>query len=100
MAYLSAGSGESWFHDGIAAIDMDTGRERRFHFGPRHAVGEPVVTGGSDGDGFLLTQVHHGDSGKTFLAIFEAADVAAGPVAKLWLRHHVPVSFHGWWRAA
>ncbi|MEE2971298.1 MAG: carotenoid oxygenase family protein [Pseudomonadota bacterium] len=47
-----------------------------------------------------LRAEHHGDSGKTFLAIFEVADVAAGPVAKLWLRHHVPVSFHGWWRAA
>lgn len=98
--YLSAGSGDSWYHDGLAAIDMDTGKDRRFHFGPRHYVGEPVVTGGADGDGFLLAQVHHGDSGRTFLAIFEAADVAAGPVAKVWLNHHVPVSFHGWWQAA
>jgi carotenoid cleavage dioxygenase-like enzyme len=100
MAYLSAGSGKSWYHDGIAAIDMDTGKENKFHFGPKHVVGEPVVTGGRDGDGFLLVQVHHGDSGKTFLAIFEAASVSAGPVAKLWLRHHVPVSFHGWWQVA
>lgn len=102
MAYLSAGPGDSWYHDGIAAIDMDTGMERRFHFGPKHYVGEPVVTGGgrAGGDGFLLAQVHHGDSGRTFLAVFEAADVAAGPVAKLWLNHHVPVSFHGWWQAA
>jgi len=100
MTYLSAGSGNNWYHDGIAAIDMDTGKDQRFHFGPKHFVGEPVVTGGADSDGFLLAQVHHGDSGRTFLAVFEAVDVAAGPVAKLWLNHHVPISFHGWWQAA
>ena len=28
-----------------------------------------------------------------------AGDLAAGPVAQVQLRHHVPLSFHGFWDA-
>jgi carotenoid cleavage dioxygenase-like enzyme len=32
--------------------------------------------------------------------VFAAAGVAAGPIATVQLRHHLPFSFHGWWQAA
>jgi all-trans-8'-apo-beta-carotenal 15,15'-oxygenase len=47
-----------------------------------------------------LSQVHDGNAGTSFLAVFEAANVAAGPVARVRLRHAVPISFHGYWNAA
>jgi all-trans-8'-apo-beta-carotenal 15,15'-oxygenase len=34
------------------------------------------------------------------LAVFDARRVEDGPVARVRLRHHLPVSFHGWWEAA
>jgi len=41
-----------------------------------------------------------GKAGKSFLAVFDAAHLENGPVAKVKLRTHLPMSFHGWWEAA
>jgi all-trans-8'-apo-beta-carotenal 15,15'-oxygenase len=50
--------------------------------------------------GWLLCEVLEGRSEKSFIAVFDAAHLQDGPVAKAWLRHHLPMSFHGWWQAA
>jgi hypothetical protein len=50
------------------------------------AVGEPVFAAKPDGgvdDGWLITQVLDGATQKSFFAIFDAATVGAGPIAKV-----------------
>jgi all-trans-8'-apo-beta-carotenal 15,15'-oxygenase len=81
---------------------MTTGKREGFGFGPSHYVGEPIFAsaGPSEGEGWLLAQTLDGTTGKSFLAIFDARKVEAGPVARVLLDHHVPISFHGYWQDA
>jgi all-trans-8'-apo-beta-carotenal 15,15'-oxygenase len=99
----------SRFQNGIACIDTESGARTEFHFGSDHYVGEPVfapdpqaAAGSPDVEtrGWLLCEVLDGASEKSFIAVFDAARVADGPVATVRLRHHLPISFHGWWQAA
>ena len=99
FGYFACGHVGDWILDGVARLDMDSGARDEFRFGPRHFVGEPIFAprGSSEGDGWLLTQVHSDETEKNFLAVFDAGSLAAGPVAQVQLRHHVPLSFHGFW---
>lgn len=44
-------------------------------------------------DGYLLSLCHTLE--RAFLAVYDAARLPDGPVAKIWLDHHVPITFHG-----
>ena len=44
-------------------------------------------------DGFLLSLCHEHD--RAFVAVYDPARIPDGPVAKIWLDHHVPITFHG-----
>ena len=104
----SLDSGQGWFHDGLARIDTATGAIAAFHFGPGHYVSEPVfvpdpagaASTAAEDRGWLLAEVLDGASGTSALAVFDAAGLEAGPIAKVRLSHHLPMSFHGWWQAA
>ena len=50
-------------------------------------------------DGWLIAQCPDAGSERTFSGVFDASAVDAGLLAKVWLTHHVPVSFHGGWTA-
>lgn len=104
----SQGADQGWFHDGLARIDTEAGAQTSFHFGSGHYVGEPVFVpgalsasgaGGVEDHGWLLAEVLEGRSETSFIAVFDAAHIEDGPVAKVRLRHHLPFSFHGWWEA-
>jgi all-trans-8'-apo-beta-carotenal 15,15'-oxygenase len=49
---------------------------------------EPLVV-----DGHLLSLCHERD--RAFVAVYDAARIPNGPVAKIWIDHHVPITFHG-----
>ena len=105
FGYLATGNlAASWFHDGILRIDAETGERHAFRFGPGYYVGEPIfapdpASTREDG-GWLVCEVLEGRAERTFMAVFDAAHVEAGPIARVQLRHHLPISFHGWWEAA
>jgi all-trans-8'-apo-beta-carotenal 15,15'-oxygenase len=105
----SHSSSHGWFHDGLARIDTDSGKQTVFHFGPGYYVGEPVYVpdpaaavnlATMEDRGWLLCEVLEGKSEKSFIAVFDAAELQDGPTAKVRLRHHLPMSFHGWWQTA
>ena len=64
--------------------------------------GEPIFVPKTDdaaeGDGWILTVVWRGNEGRSDLAVFEATDIAKGPVALAHLSSRVPAGFHGNWR--
>ncbi len=99
--WFACGPVGDWIFDGVARIDMKSGARDEFRFGPRHFVGEPIFAprGGAENDGWILAQAQSGDTGLSFLAVFDAADLAAGPIAKAHLRHHAPFGLHGYWAA-
>lgn len=105
FAYCAIGDiTRSWFHDGVTKIEVDTGKRDAFHFAAPSYVGEPVFVprpgSAREDDGWLLCEVLDGRVQRTSLAIFDARDVSAGPLASVKLAHHLPFSFHGWWQQA
>lgn len=95
-------SGIGAMQTGLKRLDMHSGQQQVFDFGPGTHVGEPVFVnqpGGRVDEGWLISQCLDGDSGNTFFALFDARDLSGGPLSKIWLDHSVPLSFHGWWKA-
>ena len=93
----------------IVKLDVEKGRVESWAPGRRcfceEIVFVPVVGGGEGGAaekedaGFLLAMVFDASRGASSLAILDASDVSKGPVARVWLRHHVPHGLHGEWCA-
>jgi hypothetical protein len=62
------------------------------------AAGQEGEQEESDEDaGWLISTVYDAERGRGTLCIFDAARVSAGPVARLWLPHHLPSGLHGSW---
>jgi len=101
IGYACVGDQGTIFHDGLARFDLKRGGTSSFRFGSGFQVGEPVVApAGNGGEGWLLSLVLEGATRRSFVAVFDAADLPAGPLAKVHLRHHSPYSFHGCWQSA
>ncbi len=86
---------------GICHLDLRTGKEDLWDPGPSLRGGEPffVPAEGSrpDGDGWVMTFVWDRRTDRSSLAVFDAQDVAAGPVGEVQLPVRVPFGFHGTW---
>jgi all-trans-8'-apo-beta-carotenal 15,15'-oxygenase len=48
-----------------------------------------------DDDGWVLALCHDGPSDRAFLAVYDAARIPDGPIARAWFDHQVPITFHG-----
>lgn len=83
----------------IARIDTETGQTETCFFGEGVYPGEPVFVpetpDAPEDRGWVLTLCYDGNAHSSFLAILDATNIAAGPIARLRLRHHVPFGFHG-----
>jgi carotenoid cleavage dioxygenase-like enzyme len=83
---------------------MRSGTKTSFHFGKDYYVGEPVYVPNpafaptDEEHGWIIAEALDGQKRKSFMAVFEAANLEKGPIAKLWLEHHLPMSFHGSWQ--
>ena len=90
--------------DGLTHYDLGTGRSQSWMPAEGDHCGEPVfvprTAAAPEGDGWLLSVVYRGAENRSDLAVFEATDVARGPVALAHLSSRVPARFHGNWRAA
>ena len=84
----------------IAHIDHATGRRQVFDLG-RDQTSEPVFVprspGAAEGDGWLTAVVWRADEDRSDLLVFEALDLAKGPVATAKVPRRVPFGFHGNW---
>lgn len=49
--------------------------------------------------GFLLSMVFDASVNRSSLVVLDARSLKKGPVARVWLRHHVPHGLHGEWCA-
>jgi carotenoid cleavage dioxygenase len=58
----------------------------------------PRSADAAEGDGWLLSVVWRWAENRSDLAVFDATELAAGPVALAHLTHRVPAGFHGNWR--
>ncbi|MGR8946753.1 MAG: carotenoid oxygenase family protein [Gammaproteobacteria bacterium] len=106
VGYFTKGfEADTNLHNGLVKIDMETGATDDFCMGSNIHVGEPVFVCDADSPddetcGYLLCQFLDGNRGKSGFAVFSAASVSAGPIAKIMMETHSPLSFHGWWTSA
>ncbi|HYD44888.1 MAG TPA: carotenoid oxygenase family protein [Phenylobacterium sp.] len=87
----------------IAHIDLKTGRKAVYELPAGDLTSEPVFTprsaGADEGDGWLTAVVWRAAENRSDMLVFEAQDVAAGPIAVASLPRRVPFGFHGNWVA-
>ncbi|HEY6837464.1 MAG TPA: carotenoid oxygenase family protein, partial [Geobacteraceae bacterium] len=108
FGYMVKQRAGEFFWSYVTRVDVLTGASESYDFGPGVYCCEPVFVpipgreyGGEDRDepGWLLTEGYDSHTRKGFLAVLRAERLADGPLAVVWLQHHVPFSFHGWWAA-
>ena len=87
------------FTRSLCELDGATLTGRSFVFGEHEYCSEPVICDELDGKPgrYLLTQVYSGLEKRSHYAVLDRQDFMAGPVARIQLQHHVPLSFHGYW---
>ncbi|MBI3676035.1 MAG: carotenoid oxygenase family protein [Proteobacteria bacterium] len=90
--------------DAIAHIDHQTGEKAVYRFAAGDVPGEPVFVPrnakAGEGDGFLVATVYRGNENRTDFAVFDATDIAKGPLGTAALPRRVPFGFHGNWAPA
>jgi all-trans-8'-apo-beta-carotenal 15,15'-oxygenase len=102
VGYLTAGTVNYGVNTGVKRVDYLKGKTQVFDFGAEIMAGEPVFAarpGAARDQGWLIVQCLDGRSERAFFALFDAARLDAGPIARIHLPHHLPISFHGWWKA-
>jgi carotenoid cleavage dioxygenase-like enzyme len=89
---------------GIAHVDGKGERRGKYLLPDGDTISEPVFVARDNdapkGSGWLLAVVWRARDNRSDLAVFNATDVAAGPVALVHLGHRVPDGFHGNWVGA
>lgn len=87
--------------DGLIRYDLRTGDQVRHELGPGRWCSEapfaPRDGSTGDDDGYLVTFVQDERENRSELLILDAADLAAGPVARVLLPQRVPLGFHATW---
>jgi len=85
----------------LAHIDHATGRRSTWMLPEGDAIGEPVFVPRSadapEGDGWVTAVAYRGAEDVSELLVFEAQDMAAGPIGSALMPRRVPFGFHGNW---
>ncbi len=89
--------------DGLVKHDIQTGTFERWDYGP-HCFGSEAPFAARPGatdedDGWLMTFVTDTRDWSSTCQVFDARQIAAGPIAKVGLPQRVPAGFHATWMA-
>jgi all-trans-8'-apo-beta-carotenal 15,15'-oxygenase len=55
----------------------------------------PRAAAQSETDGWLVALCHDDPTDRAFVAVYDAARIPDGPIARAWFDHQVPITFHG-----
>jgi carotenoid cleavage dioxygenase len=85
----------------IAHLDLQTGKRQVYELDGGDATSEPVFTprsaSAAEGDGWLTAVVYRAGEDRSDLLVFDALDVAKGPIATAKMPRRVPFGLHGNW---
>lgn len=99
-AYIGTQRPDEWWTSGTVRLDMESGQRDAFEGRATQQMGEPVFVprqGGGTDEGWPLVESLDGRAGVSSLLVFDAGQVASGPIAEATLQHHMPFSVHGAW---
>jgi len=89
---------------GLVHRDAATGKRSTYVLPVGDATSEPIfvphTADACEGDGWLLAVIWRARERRSDLAVLQARNVEAGPIATAQLPHRVPFGFHGNWVAA
>ena len=96
LYHLSAKENALW-SDSVSRVDVTTGKQESYNYGSDYLVEEhvPIAIKGGEKGAFVMGTALHVPSKRTCLNVFEADNLAAGPIARAWLPYHLPLGFHG-----
>lgn len=85
----------------LVRLDARTGQHDKYDFGPNRFVTEPIYapSATNPNTGYLLSEVYSYEAKRSYLAIMDGHNLSRGPLAEVWLQHHLPMGFHGFWHA-
>jgi carotenoid cleavage dioxygenase len=85
----------------IAHLDLATGRRQVYELDGGDATSEPVFVPRSatadEGDGWITAVVYRAGEDRSDFLVFEAQEVARGPIAVAHMPRRAPFGFHGNW---
>ena len=83
----------------ILRLDLETGALDEYAYDTASVLEEHVMVarpGSSrEGDGWLVGCAYDASSRRTSVNVFDALNLAAGPIARAWLPYGLPPGFHG-----
>jgi len=85
--------------NGISKFDRTTGVEQLWDAGRNHQPDEPMFVpfGDAEDDGYVLSMVFDRTTARSYVAVLDAKDMSAGPIARIHMPRRVPFGFHGAW---
>jgi carotenoid cleavage dioxygenase-like enzyme len=94
-----------WFlFDGLVKCDLETGREQRYAFGDGVYGSEtpmaPRIGAAAEDDGYLVTFVTDMNADRSECWVFDASDIAPGPIARVRLPERISSGTHAYWAPA
>lgn len=89
--------------DGVVRYDLESGTRTAHEFGPGRWGSEvafaPRIGGSDEADGYLISIVRDEREDTSEAVILDAAQIEAGPLARLRIPAPVPLGFHATWAA-
>ena len=89
---------------GLVKYNNDTGRHTQWDYGPGVFGSEAVFApkpgadrASKEDDGYVITLVTDSNNWQSHCLVFDATDVAKGPVARVTMPHRIPSGFHATW---
>ncbi|WNC72066.1 carotenoid oxygenase family protein [Thalassotalea psychrophila] len=100
LYHLSSNHNSLW-SDSVCRFEVSSGIEDKFDFGKDFLVEEHITVcpKNKEGSGYLIGTALHVPSKRTCLNIFQANNLAQGPICRAWLPYHLPLGFHGSFKA-
>lgn len=79
----------------VARVNPRSGETRAWQLDEGHRPSEAVLVAAPQGPGWALTLVYDANRHQSYVAVLDAEHPEAGPVAKAFIGHPVPITFHG-----
>ena len=88
-------------YDSVVHYDLENGTSKVWSLGMGDCVSEPAFVprtpAADEGDGWLVAFVYRAATNTSDIAVLDAANIDAGPIATAHLDTRVPNGFHGTW---
>lgn len=85
----------------LLKLDLDTGDRQLWSFAPQGYASEPIFVpkpnSVKEDEGWVIMMIYDGGDHRSKVAIFDAQEIQAGPLAVLRLKYHIPYGLHGNW---